>query len=79
MSDKWGRHPEGPIVATTAQLAHLPLWLLGQRTPWHDDLDQYGPWRLTVKCEWTGTAAEFEEYRSRQDHPAGKQRLKEAA
>lgn len=77
MSNKWERHPQGPIMLAVAQLAHMPEWLLGGNPPWQNELSPTGRWRLIVKCEWTGTVEEFEEYRSRQDHPAGNKRITE--
>lgn len=69
-TDPWTKHPAGPIATSVAQLGRIPLWMLGQRTPWLDDIDPRGHWRLTVKCEWVGTEAELDEYMTRNERLA---------
>lgn len=74
-NDRWAQFPQyahpGPIATSVSLVDDIPEYFLGKGDiPWQDSLNPRGRWRLTVRCEWTGTAEEWEQYQSEHEEAA---------
>lgn len=65
-NDQWAKYAHaGPVATSVSQVTDIPKYLLGEGDiPWQGSISPRGHWRLTVRCEWTGTAWEWKEYQS---------------